>query len=217
MRAIACVAVLSIGVAGCANPSSQTYEAGDVGRTIETTRASVVSSRVVDIAGESDFKGPLAGGVIGASTAGLAVQGSGAGLAALLAGVVGAGVGYLAQQQFNNREGIEYILDMEDGRMVTLVQNRENEEQPLADGTPVLVQISGQYTRVVADPRPEGASGGSGGSDWVDPDLAPAAGPEGEFGAGRLPPPDGVTIGSAPGRGDPVPLVEPDPEPSVTQ
>lgn len=214
MRVIACVAVVSIGLAGCANPSGSTYEGVDVGRTIETTRASVVSSRVVDIAGESDLKGPVAGGIFGASAAGLAVQGSGAGIIALLAGVIGAGAGYLAQQQFNNREGIEYILDMEDGRMVTLVQNREDDEQPLADGSPVLVQVSGQYTRVIPNPRPEGAAGGGAAGDWIDPDLAPPkAGVEGEVGAGRVPPPGEVRIGSAPGAGEPVPLKAPDPEP----
>lgn len=216
MRAIACVAVVSIGLGGCATPSGSTYEAPDVGRTIETTRASVVSSRVVDIAGETDFKGPVAGGIIGASAAGLTVHGSGAGIIAVLAGLVGAGAGYLAQQQFNNREGIEYILDMEDGRMVTLVQNREDDEQPIADGTPVLVQVSGQYTRVITDPRPEGAGAGRTG-EWINPDLAPAAGPEGEIGAGRLPPPGEVAIGSEPGSGEPGPLTPVEPAPSTIQ
>jgi hypothetical protein len=62
---------------------------------------------------------------------------------------------------------------------------------------------------VIADPRPEGAGPGRAG-DWVDPDLAPAAGPEGEIGAGRLPPPGEVAIGSAPGSGEPVPLAPED-------
>ena len=89
----------------------------------------------------------------------------------MIGGVVGAGAGYLAQQQASNREGIEYVLRMDDGRTVTLVQNRADEEQPLPDGTPVLVQISGQYTRVIADPRAERAGGG-----WTDPDtVAPSA------------------------------------------
>ena len=59
---------------------------------------------------------------------------------------------------------------MDDGRTVTLVQNRAADEVPLADGTPVLVQVSGQYTRVIADPQPDG------GGAWVDPDAATAAG-----------------------------------------
>ena len=153
MRAVASVLVATVLLAGCSHPSGTTYEAGDVGRTIETTQASVVSSRFVKVAGEPNPGiGPLAGGALGASGSALAFHGSG--LVAVIGGVLGAGVGYLAQKQMNNREGIEYVLQMEDGRTVTLVQNRESEEQPLPDGTPVLVQVSGQYTRVMPIPGP---------------------------------------------------------------
>jgi outer membrane lipoprotein SlyB len=169
MRAVAGLLIAALLLAGCAaHPSSTTYETGDVGRTIETTQASIVSSRVVKIAGHSDAAGPLAGGALGAAGSGLAFQGSG--LVAVIGGVLGAGIGYLAQKQLNNREGIEYVLEMDDGRTVTLVQNRQSDEPPLPDGTPVLVQVSGRYTRVIADPRAERV----GGADWVDPDTVPA-------------------------------------------
>jgi outer membrane lipoprotein SlyB len=169
MKAVAGLAVASLVLAGCAHPSSTTYDAGDVGRTIETAQGSVVSSRMVKISGDVNAVGPLAGGALGAAGSALAFQGSG--LVAVIGGVLGAGLGYLTQQQLNNREGIEYVLEMEDGRTVTLVQNRESGEPPLADGTPVLVQVSGQYTRVTADPRAERV----GGADWVDPDERPPA------------------------------------------
>jgi hypothetical protein len=60
---------------------------------------------------------------------------------------------------------------------VTIVQNRVDDEPPIADGTPVLVQYSGKYTRVLEDPRVDrsgarsasGAGGAAGG--WVDPDI----------------------------------------------
>jgi outer membrane lipoprotein SlyB len=167
MRAVAFSLAAALLLVGCAHPSGSTYEAGDVGRTIETTQASVVSSRVVKISGQSNAVGPVAGGALGAAGSALAFQGSG--LVAVIGGVLGAGAGYLAQRQINNREGIEYVLQMDDGRTVTLVQNRADEEAPLPDGTPVLVQVSGQYTRVIADPRAERM----GGADWVDPDTVP--------------------------------------------
>ena len=167
MRAVAFALVAALAVAGCAHPSGSTYEAGDVGRTIETAQGSVVSSRMVKIAGEANAVGPIAGGALGASGSALAFDGSGT--LAVIGGVIGAGVGYLAQQQLNNRDGIEYVLQMDDGRTVTLVQNRAADEAPLPDGTPVLVQVSGQYTRVIADPRAERV----GGAEWVDPDTAP--------------------------------------------
>ncbi len=165
MRPVAFVLVAALALAGCAHPSSSTYEAGEVGRTIETAQGSVVSSRMVKVAGEANAVGPIAGGALGASGSALASRGSG--LVAVIGGVIGGGIGYLTQQQLNNRDGIEYVLQMDDGRTVTLVQNRTADEAPLPDGTPVLVQVSGQYTRVIANPRAERV----GGADWVNPDT----------------------------------------------
>jgi outer membrane lipoprotein SlyB len=173
MRLASSLLVGALLLSGCSHPSSDTYSAADVGRTIETTEAQVIASRIVRVAGDTNAPwGPLAGGALGAAGTGLVFD---KGLAAVIGGVIGAGAGYLAQQQVNNREGIEYMLRMDDGRTVTLVQNRAAEEQPLPDGTPVLVQISGQYTRVIADPRPDRASGGG----WVDPDTLPPSAPSG--------------------------------------
>jgi outer membrane lipoprotein SlyB len=172
MRLASSLLVGALLLSGCSHPSSDTYSAGDVGRTIETTEAQVISSRIVRVAGDTNAVGPLAGGALGAAGTGLIFD---KGLAAVIGGVIGAGAGYLAQQQANDREGIEYVLRMDDGRTVTLVQNRGAEEQPLPDGTPVLVQISGQYTRVIADPRADRASGGG----WVDPDILPPSAPSG--------------------------------------
>jgi outer membrane lipoprotein SlyB len=200
------VLVAALVLAGCAHPSSSTYESGDVGRTIETAKASVVSSRVVNIAGDVNAVGPLAGGAAGAAGSAIAFSGGGnTGLIAVLGGLLGAGAGYLAQQQLNDREGIEYILQMDDGRTVTLVQNRASDEPPLPDGTPVLVQVSGQYTRVIADPRAERV----GGADWVDPDSVPA---EAGSPIGAAAPAE-AAIGEA---GAPQPLAKP-PTPSGQQ
>lgn len=180
--ALAIVALLT----ACSTPSASRYDSGDVGRTIETTPGAVISSRVVEISGDSRNVGPLAGGAAGAAATGLAYGGRGSGFAAILGGLIGAGAGYLIESSARSREGIEYIVRMNDGRTVTLVQNRQNEEMPISDGTPVLVQISGSYTRVIPDPTADragpvagaatgatSASGGSGG--WVDPDTVRAA------------------------------------------
>jgi hypothetical protein len=67
-------------------------------------------------------------------------------------GAVGAAIGHMAETQAKDRDGIEYVLEMDDGRLVTLVQNRESDEQPLPDGARVLVQLNGQYTRVMVHP-----------------------------------------------------------------
>lgn len=165
------IAVLLIG--GCASASTTTYDSADVGRTIETASGKVVASRSVKVKGGTSAAGPVAGGALGGAASGLAFQ---SGWAAIIGAVVGAGVGYVAEQQMNNGEGTEYVVEMDDGRTVTIVQNTEAEKPPIADGTQVLVQYSGKYTRVLEDPRADRSASGSGaaGGGWVDPDVVGA-------------------------------------------
>jgi outer membrane lipoprotein SlyB len=156
-------------VTGC-HSSSSTYDSGDVGRTVETAPGTVVSSRVVQVTGESNAVGAGAGGALGAATGGLVFE---SGWAAVIGGVLGAGVGYATQQAANSREGIEYVVTMNDGRTVTLVQNRASGEMPIANGTPVLVQLGGKYSRVMPDPRGQQPASSGG---WVDPDKVTTGG-----------------------------------------
>jgi outer membrane lipoprotein SlyB len=167
-RTAGCVALM-VSVAACSHPSSTTYGGSEVGHTIETAQGSVVSSRVVDVAGEPGFIGAGAGAAVGAAGGGLAVNGPASLLVAIVGGLVGAGIGYMAEKQISDRDGIEYILQMDDGRLVTLVQNREDDEQPLPNGTPVLIQLAGQYTRVMPHPSADHDAR----SGWVDPDAGP--------------------------------------------
>jgi outer membrane lipoprotein SlyB len=192
MHRTACCVVLMVSVAACSHPSSTTYGDREVGQTIETAQGSVVSSRVVDVAGEPGFVGAGAGAAVGAASGGLAVNGPASLLVAIVGGLVGAGIGYMSEKQLKDRDGIEYVLEMDDGRLVTLVQNRQDEEQPLPDGTPVLVQLNGQYTRVMAHPSAldRDVPGG-----WVDPDAgSPAASTSGA--------PAASASGAAPGARD---------------
>ncbi len=168
-------------IAGCSTQSTNSYSATDVGRVIETSRGTVVTSRVVDVqGGENTGVGALAGGAAGATVGGVAIgSGSGSFAAAVLGGLIGAGAGYLAEEQGKSREGIEYVIRTDDGRVVTLVQNREGEEEPLPDDARVLLQYGADYTRVVELPselQPD-ASGGGGGGDWQNPDLSPEVNP----------------------------------------
>jgi len=172
VKTLAASLVAVLLVSACAQTSSR-YDASDVGKTVETATGSVVSSRIVEVSGENSNAGTIGGGALGAASGGLIGQ---SGWAAVIGGVVGAGAGYLAETQLRGREGIEYIVQMDDGRTVTLVQNRESGEPPIANGTPVLVQLGGKYTRVMPDPR--GASGRTAGG-WVDPDAVPPPPPAG--------------------------------------
>jgi outer membrane lipoprotein SlyB len=74
--------------------------------------------------------GARAGAAIGAAGGNLAVAGPVGLIVAIVAGLVGAAIGYMTEKQMKDRDGIEYVLEMDDGRLVTLVQNRESDEQP---------------------------------------------------------------------------------------
>jgi outer membrane lipoprotein SlyB len=149
---------LSLVLAACSHPSGQQYTAQDAGRILDTATASVISSRPVEIrGGENVGIGAVAGGAAAGSVAAAAVDKPGAEAAAtIIAGLVGAGLGFLAEEEARSRDGIEYVLRTSDGRVITLVQNRGANEEVIPAGREVLIQYGSQYTRVV--PLPEGAA-----------------------------------------------------------
>jgi outer membrane lipoprotein SlyB len=179
-RNVAIAAALAVLVAGCASPTSSRYDSGDVGQIIETSEGTVLSSRVIEIkGGENSGYGAVAGGAAGATATHVTVGGGNSGgLLTVLGAVIGAGVGYLAEDAARTREGFEYLVRLDDGRVVTLVQNRADEEAPLQNGTPVLIQYGNDYTRVVEKPAvldgtPPGGAPGAG--KWQNPDEPSAA------------------------------------------
>jgi outer membrane lipoprotein SlyB len=195
--ATAALAIVFV-VSGCSTATKDVYDASDVGRVISTSEATVVASRTVKITEQPHGYGPLGGTAAGAAAGGLTIgSGSGSGVAALLGGLLGAGVGYLAEQSARSREGIEYLVRTQDGRVQTLVQNRGPSEQPIPPGTPVLVQVGGAYTRVIE--KPEGAE-----EQWKNPDTPASTDPRASPGSGT----GGASGSSGPAgtAGQPTPL-----------
>ncbi len=155
MRTIFAAAAVVLALAACGHQTSSTYNATEVGRVLDTSRAVVLSSRVVEISGEGEQSGygPLLGGAAGAS-AGYAIGGNDAGqvIGTVLGGLIGAGLGWATEQSVDTREGIEYVLRLDSGKDVTLVQNRASDETPLPPGTAVLIQRGSGYSRVIPVP-----------------------------------------------------------------
>jgi len=185
---LAVVCLTTLLVASCATPTSDSYTTSEVGQAAETTRGTVLASRPVEIRGEASPVGVGAGAIAGAAGTNV---GGGEGALAVLGALVGAGLGYLAQSGLGSEDGLEYVVDLEDGRTVTVVQNRADGEVPLPPGAQVLVQLGSSYQRVLADPRPRDATGGSAGDVWIDPDAA--AGTSAPAGPGAKPPGSAVT------------------------
>lgn len=142
---LACVTSLI----SCTHSTRDVYEPKDVGKTTPTTTGQIAASRIVAVRGQTTDAGLAAGGVLGGTGAGMATDN---GWAALVGAVLGAGLGYATERGVNTREGIEYVILLTDGRRIMLTQNRQGEEAPIANGTPVLVQLGGKYSRVFPDP-----------------------------------------------------------------
>jgi outer membrane lipoprotein SlyB len=181
LRNLPVVCLTALLVASCATPTRDSYTTSEVGQAAETTRGTVLASRPVVIRGEASPIGVGAGAIAGA--AGTNVVG-GEGALAVLGALVGAGLGYLTQSGLGSEDGLEYVVDLEDGRTVTVVQNRADGEVPLPPGAQVLVQLGSPYHRVLADPRPRDATVGNAGDVWIDPDAAAGTPAPADPGAG---------------------------------
>ena len=181
MRRVFAVLLVPVFLSACGTPGADTYDAEDVGKVLSTAEGTVVSSREVEIEGSTGPVGALAGGAAGGA-AGYGLS-SGSGPITVLGALVGAGAGYLAESTFNDRQGYEYVVQMDDGRVVTLVQNREDdEEEPIKDGAPVLVQYGDNYTRIIPLPQNLGATPTGASGTWVNPDtLSPGQKPPGSL------------------------------------
>lgn len=191
-KTVALILVAGVAVSACTTSDDNTYSRRDVGQIIETTQGRVISSRNVEVQSENTPIGAAAGGAAGGVIGNTVGSGAGNTLATVAGVLLGAGIGYLAERELRSNEGVEYLVEMEDGRTVTIVQNSE-EGIAIPDGSPVLIQFGAEYTRIVqidesSVRRPSGSGSGSiygagasgsgtggGGLDiWQNPDLEPS-------------------------------------------
>ena len=167
-------------LAGCSSQSDQDDTLGDANTLYHVTEGRVLAVREVEIDEETSQLGMLAGGFAGGFSGGVALGGQLGPGGALVGGAVGAAVGYLIEEAVTDRDGIEYVVMLEDGRAVTIVQEFEDGRDPIAEDSEVYIQTSRYEVRVVEQsegvgPMPKG--------EWRNPDDRP---PEAETSAGEL-------------------------------
>ncbi|MEM9043751.1 MAG: glycine zipper 2TM domain-containing protein [Pseudomonadota bacterium] len=146
-KAVALALTGGLVLSGCAVSDSNTYSREDVGRIIETSEGRVLSWRPVTVESENSPLGTAAGGAAGGVIGNTIGAGSGNTVATVAGVLIGAGIGYLTERELRSNEGLEYIVEMEDGRTVTIVQNGEV-ETAIPAGSRVLIQFGYDYTRV---------------------------------------------------------------------
>ena len=147
MKHLALIAALLL--AACQPPSQNRYSEMDVGRNAVIEYGRITSMRPVEITGTNSGAGATAGGVAGLYAGSYVGSGSGSIGGALAGAILGAVIGSVAEQAARDRGGMEYIIDMEAGGTQSIVQNVAADDVPLAVGQRVMVQVQGNYRRVL--------------------------------------------------------------------
>lgn len=151
MKDKAIAITLMASLAACATPPGQSqYSAAQVGQSVQSEFGTVVSARNVGITGQSSGLGGAVGAGVGAGAGSYVGDGSG-GLWAIAAGaLIGLAAGAMAEQAAADSVGIEYVITMQSGVTLTIVQNQNKGDRVLGAGDRVIVQTSGAgYQRVL--------------------------------------------------------------------
>ncbi|MCA0370795.1 MAG: glycine zipper 2TM domain-containing protein [Proteobacteria bacterium] len=149
--------VAALMLSGCARQiSPNVYTEAQVGESSRTYRCTVVSVRQIQVkAGErleDNTTGMLLGGAAG-GLAGSAVGGGHGNTAAIIGGAIAGGVlGSLAEEQLKTQDALEYTVELENGKIRTLVQGLDS---PLRVGQDALLIIGDRgRSRLVPDNNP---------------------------------------------------------------
>ncbi|HET7409756.1 MAG TPA: glycine zipper 2TM domain-containing protein [Paracoccaceae bacterium] len=146
---LAMMAAASMTLASCARQISPgVYEGGHVGTVAETYTGTVQSARVVMVQEDELLQQNTIGGGIGGVAGGLAghaIDDDGWGGVAATAGgaLAGALVGAMAQRTLQRQQAMEYIVRMDDGGLITVVQGTQP-QIPVGRRVYVQVGTSGQ-------------------------------------------------------------------------
>lgn len=152
-KIIVSLIALSSLFASCARTiSSDIYSANHVGETSKTYAGVIVASRIVTIQDKERLEENglgIIGGALGGGLAGSYVgKGTGNTLATVGGALAGATVGAFAEKTLKTQNGIEYVVSLDNGESVTVVQGPEPR---LSEGQRVLVMVSKKgRSRVVA-------------------------------------------------------------------
>ena len=120
-------AVLIMPIAACTSDiSTSHYSTSNVGSVSQTMGGTVVSVRQVSVSSEDNNAGTLIGGALG----GIGGSSIGGGSTAHALGAVGGAViggiaGNAAQRGLSSQQAYEYVVRLDNGNMVTIVQGTD--------------------------------------------------------------------------------------------
>ena len=141
---------------GCDYATQTRYGYSEVGQVQVVQFGTVIAVRDIDIIADSSVGGAIAGGAAGAAAGGNVAGGTGTAVAVVAGAVVGATAGAALERAIRQRGGVEYTVVLENGKTITVAQNISQKDVIHKNNDRVMVQINGQYQRVLpANSLPE--------------------------------------------------------------
>jgi len=129
MKKLAILAIMPVLmlVGACASDiGANQHSSASVGSASRTVMGTVVSVRQVQVRDDDNTVGTLAGGAAGGIAGAQIGRGSRAtALGAVGGALAGAAVGNMAQRTLTNQAGFEYVVRLDNGEMVTVVQGAD--------------------------------------------------------------------------------------------
>ncbi|WP_207261738.1 hypothetical protein [Desulfovibrio sp. Huiquan2017] len=142
-------ALVLISLCACQYSTQTRYNYSEVGQVQVVQFGTVVAVRDIDIYGENSGATALAGAAGGAALG----AGTGNGFSSVAGGVAGAAAGAALgsglEQAIRRRGGVEYTVVLQNGKTITVAQNVSEKDTILEINDRVMVQINGQYQRVL--------------------------------------------------------------------
>ena len=126
---------------------SNVYRAGDVNQVQDIDRGVVESWRAVTVQTEKPVGKFVGAGVGAAAGADIGGRGAGGVIGAIVGGLVGGAVGNSVDEAAGRRQGFEYIVVLDNGSRVSIV---DTSDEPIPAGAPVILQY-GSRTRIRLD------------------------------------------------------------------
>jgi outer membrane lipoprotein SlyB len=156
MKKLFLLLLIPILLIGCDYATQTRYGYSEVGQVQVVQFGTVIAIRDIEIMGESSVGGAIAGGAAGAAAGGNVGGGTGTAVAVVAGAVVGATAGAALERAIRKRGGVEYTVVLENGKTITVAQNVSEKDVIHKNNDRVIVQINGQYQRVLpANSLPE--------------------------------------------------------------
>lgn len=140
--------ILSV-LVSCKYSTQSRYNYSEVGQVQVVQFGTVIAVRDIEISGENSGATAVAGAAGGAAVG----VGTGRGFGSVAGGVAGAAVGAVIgselERAIRSRGGVEYTVVLQNGKTITVAQNVSEKDTILTVNDRVMVQINGQYQRVL--------------------------------------------------------------------